>query len=42
MYGMTLDEFLDYKTYIDIQSDYDYALSKDHEERMKRESKSGK
>ena len=36
MYGMTLEEFLDYKNYIDIQNAFEEAMHKDQEKEAAR------
>lgn len=33
---MSLEEFLDFKNYVDIQSSFDLAIHKDQEQEMKR------
>ena len=36
---MTLDEFLQHSEYVQMETDLEYAMSKDHELKMKNESK---
>lgn len=42
MYEMTLDQFLDYKNFIDIQNTYEDAMYQDQEVQRERDKKAKK